>query len=356
MKFPVLSILVILRHFVSFCVIFQQLHKNIVFYVFQMGKSVPYQCPRCGYSTRDKRNMRRHLFLTQRMCPGSLHVIVLTDEIKNHVLENRVYNVDVQNKPPANITFNQTINNYNQILNYVNKMDVVDKITKYTVYKQTPLIEFEDQIQEQYKHYIEKLENNKFIDFQMDERTLMEAIDTLTHNTDASKMNVVHDVLSDRVRLFQDGEWVSLMFDAGIDELISRVKSSYLDSYETYLIRRYMQCTSAFKKQQLMERLQDYYKFIVCFELNPVVIGQTDCDILENGTDCFDIEERFMDVFRKIRDDIKHCDVVRLRRQVANVVKKNSKASMAALNIQMLELIQADEHFKEIVMERFKGI
>ena len=85
-------------------------------------------------------------------------------------------------------------------------------------------------------------------------------------------------------------------------------------------------------------------------------MGQMDSDIVENGSDRFDIEVRFMGMFRKIRDEIKHCDVMRLRRQVANVVKKNSKASMAALNIQMLELIHADEHFKEIIMERFKGM
>jgi hypothetical protein len=287
-----------------------------------------------------------------KQCPACINDIELTDIVKQYILDNRIYKVKTQQ--PSNITLNQTINNYNQILNYVNKMDVVDKITKFTEYKQIQLIEFEDHIQQCYQHHVNKLERNKFIDYQMDERTLMEAIDNLTHTTDAANMNVVHDVLSDRVRLFQDGEWVSLMFDAGIDELISRVKSCYLDSYETYLIRRYVHPSSAFKKQQMMERLQDYYKFIVCFELDPVVMGQMDNDIIENGSDRYDIEERFMGIFRKIRDEIKHCDVMRLRRQVANVIKKNSKASMASLNIQMLELIQADEHFKEIVMGRFK--
>ena len=298
--------------------------------------------------------MRKHLFATIKQCPACNNNVELTDVVKQYILDNRVYKVEEKQTP--SITLNQTINNYNQILNYVNKMDVVDKITKYTEYKQTPLIEFEENIHQCYKHHIEKLESNKFLDFQMDERTLMEAIDTLTHNTDASKMNVVHDVLSDRVRLFQDGEWVSLMFDAGIDELISRVKSCYLDSYETYLIRRHVQSSSAFQKQQMMERLQEYYKFIICFDLDPVVMGQTDDDIVQNGNDTYDIEERFMGVFRRIRDDIKYCDVVRLRKQVAHVVKKNSKASMAALNIQMLELIHADEQFKEVVMERLKGI
>lgn len=317
-----------------------------------MTRNVPYECPRCGYNTRDKRNMRRHLFLTQRTCPGSKNVIALTDDIKNHVLENRVYKVTQKDTQPT-MTINQTINNYNQILNYVNKMDVVDKITKFTEYKQTPLVEFEDHIQQCYMHHIEKLDNNKYSDFEMDEKTLMDTIDTLTHTNDASNMNVVHDAQSDRVKLFQDGEWISLMFDVGIDDLISRVKACYLDSYECYLIRKYTQ-SSAFTKQQMIERLQDYYRFIICFDLRPSIERLKDCDILtESTSESYDLEERFMEVFRKIKNDIKYSDVTRLRKQVANIIKKNSKASMASLNMQMLDLIQADDDFKEVVMKRF---
>lgn len=46
---------------------------------------------------------------------------------------------------------------------------------------------------------------------------------------------------------------------------------------------------------------------------------------------------------------------VMLRKQVANIVKKNSKASMAALNMRMLDLIQADKDSKTVVMQRLMG-
>jgi hypothetical protein len=48
-----------------------------------------YTCPCCNFITKNKGDMRRH-FHVKKPCP-SLTGIILTDDIKKHVLSNRVY-------------------------------------------------------------------------------------------------------------------------------------------------------------------------------------------------------------------------------------------------------------------------
>jgi hypothetical protein len=51
-----------------------------------------YTCPRCGYQTRKRFCMNRHLYELSKVCPGQRNNIELTDEVKQHILNNRVYN------------------------------------------------------------------------------------------------------------------------------------------------------------------------------------------------------------------------------------------------------------------------
>jgi hypothetical protein len=60
---------------------------------------VPYTCPRCAYVTAIKQHMRQHLYNTRKECPASNAKILLTDEIKSHILENRVYNIPADISP-----------------------------------------------------------------------------------------------------------------------------------------------------------------------------------------------------------------------------------------------------------------
>lgn len=58
-----------------------------------MKKSLPYTCPRCGYSTILKGNIKTH-FTRANICPSYIKDLDLTNEIKDYVLVNRVYNKD----------------------------------------------------------------------------------------------------------------------------------------------------------------------------------------------------------------------------------------------------------------------
>jgi predicted RNA-binding Zn-ribbon protein involved in translation (DUF1610 family) len=56
----------------------------------------PYTCPRCGYETRQKSHMYRHFWETARKCSNTVLDIELTEEVKNKILDDRVFY-----KPPS---------------------------------------------------------------------------------------------------------------------------------------------------------------------------------------------------------------------------------------------------------------
>ena len=51
----------------------------------------PYLCPRCGYNTPKKPHMRYHFYATKKPCQGIVRLIELTEEIKQTILDHRVY-------------------------------------------------------------------------------------------------------------------------------------------------------------------------------------------------------------------------------------------------------------------------
>lgn len=54
-------------------------------------KKEPYCCIRCGYNTVQKNHIYKHLYLLKKTCPATKNLIELTDEIKQHILDNRIY-------------------------------------------------------------------------------------------------------------------------------------------------------------------------------------------------------------------------------------------------------------------------
>lgn len=54
------------------------------------NRACPYVCPRCGYNTPNIGKIRAH-FEMKGVCPATLKSIVLTNDIKNIVLRDRLY-------------------------------------------------------------------------------------------------------------------------------------------------------------------------------------------------------------------------------------------------------------------------
>lgn len=65
-------------------------------------KQLPYECCCCGFKTDRKDCMRRHLYDRIKHCPKTVNPIQLTDEIRESILEYRVYHIpkDAPTPPP----------------------------------------------------------------------------------------------------------------------------------------------------------------------------------------------------------------------------------------------------------------
>jgi hypothetical protein len=55
------------------------------------NKNPPYSCPRCNYESLRKDCIETHLYAKKKPCPSVRSNIELTDEIKQHVVKNRIY-------------------------------------------------------------------------------------------------------------------------------------------------------------------------------------------------------------------------------------------------------------------------
>lgn len=116
----------------------------------------PYSCIRCGYKTQRKSCMQKHLLVNKNMCPGSENDIELTDEIKQYIIENRVYHI-----PKTKDPLHQTINNYNVMNNFIASMDVVEKLQRFTEFNNNNVESFEKTIEDKYKKKVKFLEQNQ---------------------------------------------------------------------------------------------------------------------------------------------------------------------------------------------------
>jgi hypothetical protein len=67
-----------------------------------MTKHTDYECPRCGYKSNRKPAMRKHFYEVKKPCPGIMNLIDLTDDIKQTVLNNRVYHIPKVEHPIIN--------------------------------------------------------------------------------------------------------------------------------------------------------------------------------------------------------------------------------------------------------------
>jgi hypothetical protein len=74
-----------------------------------------YTCIRCDYKTDEKRNMKRHLYEKNKPCQSKKNKIELTDEIKEEIMNNRIYHIP---KPVTNISRPRIITN-NEEYHYI---------------------------------------------------------------------------------------------------------------------------------------------------------------------------------------------------------------------------------------------
>jgi hypothetical protein len=314
-------------------------------HIHKMPKKHPYTCPRCEYFTSKKPDMYKHLHKLLKPCPAIHQDIVLTDEIKQYILDNRVYRPPKQTEHQV---INQQINNYQLVVNYINKKDFQDKITQYLEYTKENLQDYTNTVEQHYQNKLDKLESEGF----RQDRTLtcdalIDVLDTCTSSQNVHKMNLMYDKVLDKLQIYED-EWTSHHFEAGVQELISSIQCVYLDKYEEYLLKQYNDA-SMFDRQCIEEALTEYYQFLETFDAVPYIKTSQEAWI-------HDIQEGYIGkVYNKVKDEMKGSVQKTIKKRVFNVIKTNCHQSLLELNKQMMELIKMDETFKNNIMNELKN-
>lgn len=304
----------------------------------------PYECPRCGYQTHFKSSIRKHLYGKKKTCQGVLCDIALSEEIKQIVIMNRKYKVNTSSTVPTQFNVYQQTNNYTNMSNFICKMDVIDKLSKYIQHRKEPLYNFDDHVTLTYEQTIDKLDNDFYKDFCMNKNTFLDIVDTLTTCEKIEKINILYDETSQRLRFVELGAWKSKILILGVNEIMRKIQLGYLDYYEEYLLRKLIK-SDGYMSQVVLERLGDYYKFIVCFDLEPSLkhIVYSDNPKTESA----------YKLYKNTKNEWCKNENCKVRNSVTDIITKNCKASIIDLNKTIMELIQVDETFKQHVLNQF---
>lgn len=326
-----------------------------------------YQCCRCGYETYDRSCMRRHLLCAKKPCPASRNVIELTDEIKEWILDNRVYHIPKEEKPIQPIQqINNIINYNNTVNNLIASMDVIEKLNKYAEYNNIEIQDFEECVEEKYSSKVKKLENNRFkYGFSLKQQDLLDIFDEVTNKSSVEDLNLIFDSKYNKFKIFVDGKWKEMLASRCIQTIVETVQSHLLNSYEVYLIRQIKSPeTNMVKKQEYKGHLGEYYKFIGAFDISPFVKGRNDNKIKYNdnddeyydSVDAHDVEKhQIIDEYLKLYDNIRTVMTISemntIKKQVFDIVKKNSTRNIEDLNKKIFDLFCRDDEFKENIIK-----
>lgn len=311
-----------------------------------------YECIRCGYKTPDKRMMKRHLYERKQICPGVVNIIDLTDEIKECIIKNRHYVIENPQVPT------QTINFYNQYINFVNNMDPLDKLNKICSHQNIDLLDFEEEVDNKFHSIVKKLYNNKVKDYQLTFDHIKQCIDSVTSGKNIENLNIYYDKTSDKLKLYMNGRWESIIFDIGVKEIMYIIKTYYFDAYECYLCRQIRNSeNSILQKSKAKEHLKEYYKIIISFDLEPFVKNKPNNKILYNDSDPryheedvnisnYDIEEEMMNIYITFKAN----DIYDIKNNISKLIKTNSTTNIRDLNRKIMEMVKADDTFRQLLV------
>jgi hypothetical protein len=311
----------------------------------------PYQCIRCGYSTKRKDDMRKHLYSIKSQCPTTKNDLELTEEIKQHILNYRVY------KPPVNKP-NTQITNYNLICNFVGKMTNTEKLEHLLNHTQQKLIDFEDGLESKFESKIDRLANDNFnIPYQLEDKDLYGLINNVTR-IDADqfdRLNIIFDKKVNRILFYSCQQWDSTIADYGIIDLVRYLQSYLLNSYEQYLIRNiHGSKYGAQERCDLKKHLEIYYRFIISLGLNPYVCSKNDEEIigyfLKDNNEYY-LEEYYLKWFEELKQEVKQPEKNNVKKQIIKILKDNTSHNVQELNNCVLNLIKADQTFKEQILK-----
>ena len=230
----------------------------------------------------------------------------------------------------------------------------VDKINKYIKYKNIELNDIDETLTKTFKEKTDKLKNNKFKNFHLNLESIINIIDEITTINDINKLNIFYDNIINKIKIFCDDEWCSFLIDFGIKNIVDKIQYAYLNSYECYIIRKLINENNYKSKIELQEILEEYYKFLAWFDIQPYIYKKNNNTILYNDTDDkyyesddnYSIYDNYYKIYNDILSKINKIEQSKVKKGIESIIKKNTKSFIIELNKKFLESFKNDDEFK----------
>lgn len=321
---------------------------------------IPYECPRCGYTTQHKPAMRKHLYDLKKVCPGQKSKIVLTTEIKEEVMRDRVYIIQTTEQDDnGKCTMNFS--------NCVFGMDPTAKVEGVLSWsfnasenedssnriKPKP-INFGDHIERIYGEKIQRLEDRSLkYGFQLKQDNFFELVDESIHIKSVNQinqLNLLHIKELNKIAIYHDDEWTYYLFDSGLNQVINILKNYYLESYEKYILYKIFvdKNASPYETNLYKNLLNEYFNFLAIFDVYPSSKDLQNSEFMTGfqHDNNFYISDFCMDRYNEEKQALKRCDINRVRKIIGDIIKNNNGANIKLLNQHIIDLAINDESFK----------
>lgn len=249
--------------------------------------------------------MQRH-FNRKRFCPN-INDLVLTDEIKQIVLKDKVYHKPEPVVQPTQITNVTNVTNVQNNYNYNLNPETIEQLMLKLGRDMPNFIEtkFFRRRRQNFLLHKDKEESRetcpKIPDFL---EYIMEFLESERENNTFTlfiKQHIMH--------LHDDDMWQNKPVNAGMKTVLQLLKTLILDAYEICLVRQLRHWKTM---TEAKENLLQYYSFIECFEIKPTFLEERDNDnkLLYNKNEMeYDNEDyssyEYIEKLQRIWDEVK---------------------------------------------------
>lgn len=310
--------------------------------------------------------MRKHLY-KKKPCPGSHHPIELTEEVKNYILDNRVYHIP---KTPKQTVINnidmKTINYNNTMNNYIASIDPFVKIQKLKEYKQCGTCGIDIVIDRLFQEERMMLENSKDLsDKDLTTDDLLDMFDRATINEfdNVENINMAYEPKLDKIWYCESNQWKLERKTKVMKKVIQTIQDYVWNAYECYLIKKMKSDIDAQSKVKTKEQLAEYYTFLASIEIDPYVKDKSNNKIMytpdddeywveyaSTDTEHYTLCDEFLPLYNKQSVNNEW------RSRLIDCITRNSKRNVIELNKMIMSFMNIDEEFKNTVMESKLGL
>lgn len=331
--------------------------------------SLDYICPRCNYSCNRKNDMSRHLFHRKRICrdPNGSD-IELTDEIKQQILLNRIYDPNRQILSSSTVEDNYTLpsigsktinqsksvvinNTQINVEKMVIQMSSIDKLECLLKYGRLELLGCDNTMDKRFEDDVYKFKTAQSNSLGLDGDGLLKKVSQGIKPELPFEFNIHHK--SDGISIYCDGEWEHYSETAGVRRMVEFMQSYLFNDYELYLLKKIHSpnCNSEIK---MTEHLRLYYNLLISIELNPYVTDCTDKFIMGHVlTDTKDniIEKYAMGIYTEQEKILKKSHRKEIYQKILKIISDDTTNNIKQLHTAIMNILKIDNDFRTQIIE-----